>query len=245
MLVPDSSEASEYGIRLVSVVTHAHEGDSLDVFFYLGNSLNPCGEPQNNDIAVYTVTPEGKRQNLDMVCRKEDCCTYRITVGKEGIYHLFGECPGYFSVDGEGKRFKGSFEDNPEAVSATRCFQYAHTVLQVGRNPFSAGSADAMLPPLCIVPDSWDSLRVGEVFAFTLYFRDFPLPLHEIGISYSVENGRTMSEEYITDGKGRMLYPINTPGKYFIVIRYNSKENDERLYYDTRYTYSFWFKARA
>ncbi len=243
MLILSSYGTTEHQSWLVPVTMNAYEGDSLTVLYCFGNEFTQCGILQNEDLSVYAVTPEGKRQSLEMNCSKEDCFTYRIKVGGKGLYHIIAEQLGYFSEDAEGRLFRGTFEDNPEAVSATRYLQYAHTALQVGSNLISEDRAKVQIPPLCIVPDSWDKFRAGEVFAFTLYFRGRPLPLYDIDISYIADNGKMAHTKSITNGSGRMIYPINTPGKYLVVVSYTSPECEEGLYYNTKYIYSFWFKA--
>lgn len=244
MLVMDSSDMTEDGDWLIPVATRTYKGDRLDIFYYLENKSNPCGKQQTEDFAVYSVSPEGNRQNLEMICSKENCRTYRIEIEKNGLYHLIVEQTGYLSEDAEGKQFEGTFKDNPQAVSATHYLHYSHTVLQVGHGLSSLDCAELHMPPLRIIPDSWDSFKAGEVFAFTLYFRESPLPLYDIGICCIKGNDNPMFEKFITNGSGKMFYPIKTPGKYVIVVRYTSPECKEGFYYDTRYTYSFWFIAK-
>lgn len=238
MLIQDSYNMIDFGSRLVPVVTHAHQGDNLDVFYYFNDMLGLNEAP-----SVYAVTPEGKRHCLDMIKSGEGHCTYRIRINDNGLYHLIAEQASYISRDSEGRCFRGTFEDNPDAVSATRSLHYAHVVLHSGESFESSARSQALMPPLCIVPDNWSSFRVGEVLAITLAFMDRPLPLYDIDIFRFTEKGEVTREQHITNGDGRMFYPLNSAGKYLLTVSYTSPEYKEELYYSTKYTYSFWFKA--
>lgn len=225
---------------LVPVVTNAHQGDCLDVFYYYGGKLNSA-----NDISVYAVTPEGDRQYLKMTGRKETHCIFQIDIRENGLYHLIGAQNGYYCEDAQGNRSRGTFEDNPDAVSATHFLHYAHTTVQAGSSSKSLKCFGDFAPPLCIVPDNWSSFYVGDIFSFKLFFMGRPLPLYDVDIFFFPANGEVRREKCITNGDGSVLFPLSTAGKYLISVTYLSPDCVDRLYYDTEYTYTFWFKARV
>lgn len=190
-------------------------------------------------------TPEGEKKDVELVGNTEDHYTYRLKMEKKGLYHFVSQKTGYYCKNAEGKRMVGTLKDNPEAVSATRYLQYAHMALAVGRGLENSDFTDTPAElPLRIVPDCWDKFQTGEIFAFTLFFKDKPLPLCDIDIAYTAGEDEATHEEIMTDGEGRITYPIKEPGKYLVVVRCTVPEGEEGLYYDTRYTYTFWFKVK-
>lgn len=239
MFIQEFFDTTDYGGYLVPLVTHAHQGDNLDIFYYSGGMLSSA-----ENLSVYAITPEGKKQYLNMTNSGEGRA-YRIQINENGIYQFVAEQTRYISRDAEGRCFSGTFEDNPDAVFAARCLHYAHSALQSGASFEFSNCAKTLMPPLCIAPDIWSSFRVGDVLGFTLVFLDRPLPLYDIDIYLFSIDGEVIHTKRITNGDGRALLPLNKLGKYIIDASYTSPEYKEGLYYDTRYTYSFCFKARA
>lgn len=241
----DFLNTAEHEGWIIPLATNAHEGDSLNVLYCWGHNMKSCEIPQNGNLTVYAVTPEGKAQKLELISSAEDSLTYRINAEHKGIYQIIGKETGYFSEDIEGRCLKGTFEDNPEAVSATHYMHYAHTVLKVGCDFIPLNNTGVPELPLQIVPDGCNEFNIGGIFIFTLYFKDRPLPLYDIDIAYTDGYDATMHEKLITNGSGRMAYPIRMPGKYLFAVRYTSPECEEGLYYNTRYTYTFCFEAKG
>lgn len=249
MFTHDFLDTTDYMVRghegwLVPSLTHIHEGDNLDIYFCWGHNMKPHGLARTENLFIYTISPDGTKQELELVGNTEDHYTYRLTNAKKGLNHFISQKTGYYCKDAEGKSLNGTLKDNPGAVSATRYLQYAHMALPVGHDLTSGDYTDTPKLPLRIVPDRWDRLQPGEMFSFTLFFGDKPLSLHDIDIAYNAGDDEVVHEEILTDGDGRITYPIKAPGKYLVVIRCNASEGEDELYYDTRYTYTFWFKVK-
>jgi len=225
-------------------VTHVHEGDNLDIFLFSGHNMNPDRLMRNEELFVYAIDPEGKKQGLELIGNTEEHYIYRIKVEKKGLYHFVSQKTGCYCKDAEGKRLNGTLKDNPDAVMATRYLQYAHTVLPVGHDLMPNEYTEVPLLPLRIVPESWNTFKTGENLVFTLYFNERSLPLYDIDLAYNPGDGETTHEELITDSEGRITYSIKDPGKYLILAQYLALEWEENLYFDTIYTYTFWFKVK-
>lgn len=237
--------AYRYEAWLSPRAVRADEGDNIDIFFYRGRNMQPYDLPQNENLLVYAITPRGKKQDIEMSRSTKNSYIYNIKLEEKGLYHFIGQKTGYYSVDAEGNYLSGSFEDNPNAVSATRYLQYAHTALPAGENLDSKDYNEAPSLPLRIVPDKWDGFGTGEVFSFTLFFGDRLLPLFEVEIEHSQGKSGATREKLLTDGNGRISFPLNTSGKYLVLAGYTALETKDGLYYDTKYTYTFCFKAEA
>lgn len=249
MIMNEFLDTTDYMVQghegwLAPCLTHVHEGDDLDVFFCWGHNMKPHGLARNEDLFVYAVTPDGEKQDLQLMGNTEDHYTYRMKMEKKGLYHFVSQKTGYYCKNAEGKRLNGTLKDNSDAVSATRYQQYAHMALAVGHGLETSDYSETPAIPLRIVPDCWDKFQTGEIFAFTLFFGDKPLSLCDIDIAYTAGDDEATHEEIMTDGEGRITYPIKAPGKYLVVVRCTVPEGEEGLYYDTRYTYTFWFKVK-
>lgn len=239
MLLQDSVDLTAYDTCLIPT----RRGKNLRLFYHLNRILNPRNQHWEENLSGYAITPDGEKQPLTLLGVKGNQLTYQAVLEKEGVYHFFAVHSGYFSEDGEGRRFSGNFADNPWAVSATRYFHYAHTALKVGRGPAFTDHRRLSMPPLYLVSDRRDQFRVGETFDFTLYFRGTPLPLYEITFLYLSKDGT--QEEFITDGEGRMSYPLSKIGNYLLTVSYTTPEDEDALYFETKYTYSFWFNVQS
>lgn len=242
----DTTDHMVYGHEgwLVPSVTHVHEGDSLDIFLCWGHNMKPHGLARSEDLLVYAIAPDGKKQDLELIGTTEDHHTYRLKVEKKGLYHVISQITKYYYKNAEGKNQSGTLKDNPAAVSATRYLQYAHLALSVGHNLMPEDYTETPALPLQIVPDRWDKLLTGEIFGLTLFFKNKPLALCDIHIAYSEGEAETTDEELRTDSEGIITFPIKAPGKYLVIARCSASDGEEGLYYDTRYTYTFWFEVK-
>lgn len=240
--ITDNTEC-EHENWLVPIVTHIHEGDGLDIFFYCGHNMIPFRQIQIEGLYVYAITPEGMAQQLEMSSNYRDSWAYRLVDAKRGFYNFVSQNTEYYSEDGEGKRLKGTFKDNPDAFSATRYVYYAHMILRVGHDLINENCTETPPLPLKIVPVNFNELKMGDIFFFTLFSGDRVLPLYDINMAYTTRNGETVQETLVTDGDGRIAYPITTPGRYLVIVRYSSSEEESDAYYDTSYTYTYWFKV--
>jgi Nickel uptake substrate-specific transmembrane region. len=227
---------------LVPFVSHVHEGDTMDLYFCWGHNMQPDGLTEKEGLIVYSVDPSGLKKDIDLIGNTEYHYTYRTKVEDKGLNHFIAQKTAFYCRDAEGKYLCGTLKDYPNAASATRYLQYAHLALPVGHGLAPSDYSETPNIPLRIVPDSWDKFRVGEDFNFTVMLEDKPLKHCDIDIAHTL-TAKTMHNETFSDENGRVSLPIKEPGKYLIVVRCTVAQGEEGLFNDTRYTYTFWFKA--
>lgn len=234
----------EYETWLIPCSEQIREGTCFDVSLCLGQNLKPWGFDSEEDYPVYAIKQGCKKQALDFSGSDGLCRLYSFVPEKSGLYHILSQKISYFSKDAEGRFLKGTFSDNPNAVSAARYINYAHSIIYSGNSNTPENFSKIPDLPLQIMPNRFYDLQPGDIFAFTLLFKDQPLPLMDLKVACLSTNGIKTHEELISDGNGQVFYPINSSGSYFITARYSALESTEVLYYDTKYIYTFSFKVK-
>ena len=214
----------------------------INAVFCWGHELQKEVPPARAIPTVRAISPTGKRRCLKPA--EIAAQFYLDDRGREnGVYRFICEKSGCYSLDAAGRYQNGSFRENPEAVSATRFFQYAEAALQIGPAAEAAFYREPYLFPLRLEADRLTGFHRGERLNGMLWFAEDLLPLFDVTIVRQARRGGFRVDSLITDGKGRLSYPLTASGDYLVIIQRPTQEAADRRYFDTSYTYTFWFRV--
>lgn len=210
--------------------------------FYWGHRLRTTVPPVKAIPTIRAITPSGKRRCLKPT---EDAARFQLDgrEGERGVYRFICEKSGCYSLDAEGNYMNGSFRENPAAVSATRYFQYAEAAMRIGGAGTAGPFAGPYLFPLRLEFERLTGFHPGQSQWCRLWFAQEPQPLFDVAVTCHLDSGETLTDKLITDGDGYLTFPLTQPGDYLATVQKTTLEAAEHRYFDTSYTYTFWFRV--
>lgn len=209
---------------------------SMEVRYCRGSGFMPTTTESPYIPTVRAVAPDGRL--LRLKADDTEPVRFRPVRGKpaSGLYRFFSESSGCCSFDDEGRCMNGSFREHPEAVSATRCFQYAEALF-----PFGRATEPMPVPysfPLRLAAGHLCGYRQGCRLHLYLFFGYEPLPLFDVAIFHRSAAGTVSGETLITDGDGCLDYRFLAAGDYLFVVRHATLESAPGRYFDTSYSFT-------
>ena len=209
---------------------------SMEVRYCRGSGFMPTISESLYVPTVRAIAPDGRL--LRLKADDAEPVRFRPVRGKPvtGLYRFYSESSGCCCFDDEGRCMNGSFREHPEAVSATRCFQYAEALF-----PFGRAAEPMPVPysyPLRLAADHLCGYRRGNRLRLYLFFGYEPLPLFDVTIFHRSTAGAVSAETLITDGDGCLDYRFPAAGDYLFVVRHTTIESAPGRYFDTNYSFT-------
>jgi hypothetical protein len=139
--------------------SHSHAGGSADLYVKWGHNLRVDGLARKEGLTALVVAPNGEQAELPVADGGPDYYTLRLATPLDGFYHVVAKNTGSYVLDKEGRHYRGTRRDHPDAARVVFYNQYAQVFLPVGHDlegvPHQAGI------PLEIVPEAWRQWRAG------------------------------------------------------------------------------------
>ena len=136
-------------------------------------------------------------------------------------------------------------KDYPDASKATSFTQFSHLTMLVGHNLSKEQLSTSPQLPLAIVPEEWKKWKTGEDINFTLALNKAALPDNDIDLARAEDTESTVEQMKLkTDGEGKLNINVEKTGQYLLIARHHSNEGETGVYYDTQFTYTYYYSVK-
>jgi len=243
----DTTDLMVYGHEgwLEPSTTHVHEGDTVQLYFKWGHNMVSDGLARMEGLSAFFVPPDGNQQELSITDQKKDCYIFSMVPKTAGIYHFICKYTGSYVIDREGNYHPGNLKDYPDAQHATLYTQFSHLSLQVGHQLPENGLPEMPELGLRLVPREWKRWRIGDEIVFNLQQGLNPLPHVKVNMAHAIDNGSEVRHKRLeTDEHGNFSLKIEEAGRYLLIARHQSPEEEPDLYSDTHLTYTYFFSIK-
>lgn len=236
----DTTDLMVYGHEgwLELTGSHGHEGGDFEVHLKWGHNMQIDGLARKEGIKAWIVNPAGEAREISIADGGQDHYTLRFPTPLDGFYQVVTRNTGNFVLDREGKHFRGTRREYPDAAQAVFYNQFAQVFVPVGHDlegiPQKAGT------PLELVAPSWKQWRAGDEISLELQFRGEPLDGVAVDIACNGPGGYRQLQ-VMTGADGRINLNAKDPGYYLIVVRHRVPEGEAGVYDDTSFTTTLWF----
>ncbi|WP_040412701.1 DUF4198 domain-containing protein [Desulfosporosinus sp. OT] len=243
----DTTDHMEYGHEgwLEPNTTHVHEGDPVEIYFKWGHNMQAHGLARKEGLSAHVLLPDGQKQQLEIQDYKPSSYLMQFTPKEIGLYHFICHNKGYYVIDKEGKHLRGTLKDYPDSPKATSFTQFSHLTMLVGHDLSKEQLSTSPRLPLAIVPEEWKKWKTGEDINFTLYLNKDVLPENDIDLACAEDEESSVEQMKMkTDGKGKLNINVEKIGQYLLIARHHSNEGETGVYYDTQFTYTYYYSIK-